>query len=104
MEIEAERIINAIDREINKSRSGIVDLDDIKEFKEFKDKLPIYRGPSFGMQRDWPKDFVLQMLRGASNKNICFETGQAFIKGKEARGFSFGEELSRRIYVLATRC
>ena len=47
---------------------------------------------------------MLQILRNASNKNICFETGQAFIKGKEARGFSIGEGLSRRIYVLATRC
>lgn len=49
MGVEAERIINAIDREINNSRNGIVDLDNIKEFKEFKDKLSIYKGPSFGM-------------------------------------------------------
>lgn len=104
MGIETERIINAIDREINKSRSEIVDLDEIIEFKEFKNRLPTYKGRGFGIQKDWPKDFVLQMLRNASNKNICFETGQAFIKGKEARGFSLGEGLSRRIYVLATIC
>ena len=91
MGIEAEKIINAIDIEINKSRSEIVDLDNITEFKEFKDKLPIYKCRGFGIQRDWPKDFVLQMFKDASNKNVCFETGQAFAKGKEARGFSFGE-------------
>lgn len=104
MREDSERIISAIDREINKSRNEIVDLDDVIEFKEFKNKLPIYKGQGFGIERDWPKDFVLQMLKSANTKNICFETGQAFKKSNEARGFSIGNALSRRIYVLATRC
>ena len=104
MREDSERIINAIDREINKSRNEIVDLDDAIEFKEFKNKLPIYNGQGFGVEIDWPKDFVLQMLKNANAKNICFEAGQAFKKGNDARGFSIGNTPSRGIYVLATRC
>jgi hypothetical protein len=101
MEKEIETIADAILREIDKSKSGIVDLDEIPEFSKYKQKLPMHK---YGWLRKWDNEFAPQLLKEANKRNICFETGKTMGK-KEARGFAWAEDDEiRRIFVIAKRC
>lgn len=101
METETGIIADAILREINKSKSGIVDLDEIPEFSKYKQKLPMHK---YGWLRKWDKDFAPQLLEEANKRNICFETGKVMGK-KEARGFAWTDnDEIRRIFVIAKNC
>ncbi len=82
MEKEIETIADAILREIDKSKSGIVDLDEIPEFSKYKRKLAMHK---YGWLRKWDNEFAPQLLKEANKRNICFETGKTMGK-KEARG------------------
>lgn len=101
MGTDTETIADAILRELDKSKYGIVDLDEVLEFSKYKKKLPIHK---YGWLRKWDNEFAPQLLKEANKRNICFETGKVMGK-KEARGFAWTEnDEIRRIFVIAKKC
>lgn len=98
---DAEIIADSILRELDISIHGIVDLDEIPEFSKYKKSLPMHK---YGWLRKWDKEFSSQLMKEASSRNICFETGKTMGK-KEARGFAFMRDNEiDRIFVLAKKC
>jgi len=98
---EIETIADAILRELDKSKSGIIDLDEVPEFSRYKKKLHMHK---FGWLRKWNNEFAPQLLGEANKRNICFETGKVMGK-KDARGFAWTDDDEiRRIFVIAKRC
>lgn len=98
---ESKTIASAILRELNKSESKVVDLDEVPEFSRYKKSLPMHK---YGWLRNWDQDFAEQLMKEARDKNICFETGKVMGK-KEARGFAWvRDDEIYRIFVIATKC
>lgn len=98
---DVEIIADSILRELNISVHGIIDLDEVPEFSKYKKSLPMHE---YGWLRKWDKKFSSQLMKEASNRNICFETGKTMGK-KEARGFALvQDDKIDRIFVLAKKC
>ena len=87
MGIEAEKIINAIDIEINKSRSEIVDLDNIAEFKDLKINYQYIRVEVLVYKGIGQKTLYYKCLKMQAIKMYVLKLGKRLQKVKRPEDF-----------------